>query len=285
MNNPFVFFGTSSFSVIILERLKEKGIVPSLIVTTPDQPKGRKLIMTPPPVKEWADKEKVSVIQPERLRDEIVASTLSNGNFTFFLTASYGKIIPQSILSIPPKGCLNIHPSLLPKYRGPSPIQYQLLANEERVGTSIMLMDSEVDHGPILAQKEISLERTEGELTLDYLALEKKLAEESATLFAETLPQYLKETILPRTQDHAKATFTKMIEKKDGELNLADNARENYRKYLAYFNWPGTYFFVKHEDKEMRVLIKKASFKNGVYVIERVLPEGKTERDYSENLF
>jgi len=131
MNNiPFVFFGTPEFAVSILEELKDAKIVPSLIVTAPDKPKGRGLVLTPPPVKIWAQLHNIPVVQPAKL-DNDFTEKLKNSSYKLFVVAAYGKIIPKAVLDIPTNGTLNVHPSLLPKYRGASPIQSQILADEK----------------------------------------------------------------------------------------------------------------------------------------------------------
>ena len=163
----FVFLGTSELSVKILEKLIESGHIPSLVVTAPDKPKGRKMIMTPSPVKVFAQKNNLKIIQPEKLNSELfqktdlpglpsqsLRATMQDGfssDYDLFIVASYGKIIPKSIFEIPKFGILNVHPSLLPKFRGPSPIQSFILSGEEKTGVTIMLMDEQVDHGAILA--------------------------------------------------------------------------------------------------------------------------------------
>jgi methionyl-tRNA formyltransferase len=278
----FVFFGTSAFSVYILEGLKEANILPSLIITTPDRPKGRNLTLTPSPAKEWAIQNKIEVWTPEKLKDEDFINKLKAKSYPLFLTASYGKIIPKTIIDMPEKGCVNVHPSLLPLYRGPSPIQTQILDNAN-FGTSIMLMDAEVDHGPIIDQKEVTIPKAEEELALSYPEIEKILGAESVKLLIEIAPKWL-ETQKSIPQDHIQATFTKMIEKADGKIDLKDDAKLNYRKYLAFSNWPGTYFFVSHQGKEIRVVIKKAFYKNGQFNIETVVPESKKEMRYEDFL-
>jgi methionyl-tRNA formyltransferase len=275
---PFVFFGTSRFSVILLEEMRHAGIVPDLIVTAPDRPVGRKQIITPPPVKEWAVENDISTFQPETLKDESLIEEL--GNYALFIVASYGKIIPERILDIPKLGTLNVHPSLLPKYRGASPIQNQILNNEEHVGTTIMLMDKEMDHGPIIVQKEISFPETE--FPAPYNKIEEKLAKESAALLAQVLPRWIEKNISPVEQNHAEATYTKIINKEDGEISLSDDARKNYLKYLAYSEWPKTYFFFKKEGKKMRAVITETSWENNTFTISKVIPEGKNEMSYAE---
>ncbi len=277
MNTPFVFFGTSRISVILLEELKSNfGIIPSLIITAPSRPAGRKQEMTPPPAKIWADQNDIPALQPEKLNEESLIKVLKD--YKLFIVASYGKIIPQIILDIPEYGTLNVHPSLLPKYRGPAPIQGQILNNEKEVGATIMLMDALMDHGPILAQKKIDFGETQ--FPAPYDDVEETLAMESAALLAETLPRWLKKKIVPQEQDHDLATYTKMLEKSDGEISLADDGRKNYLKYLAYQHWPKVFFFFKKGDQRFRAIVTKARYADGKFVVERVIPEGKKETDY-----
>jgi methionyl-tRNA formyltransferase len=288
MNIPFVFFGTSRFSVILLEDLKNKGIVPTLIITAPDRPVGRKQVMTASPVKEWAIENDIDTIQPEKLKDETFQETLKEiaEEAKLFIVASYGKIIPQSILDIPEFGTLNVHPSVLPKYRGASPIQTQILNDEKHVGTTIMLMDAEMDHGNIVAQKELTF--APGEFPARYSAVEERLAHESATILTEVLPRWVSDfnnaSAETKPQDHDAATFTTIIEKADGEIRLEDDGYKNYLKYLAYDEWPKTFFFSKHSETTVRVKITEAVFENGVFIIKKVIPEGKKEVSYQDFL-
>ena len=156
MNIKFVFFGTDDFSVIVLEQLKKAGFPPALIVTVPDHPKGRGLLLTPPPAKLWALRQGIPILQPETL-DSAFNLQLTTYNLQLGVVASYGLIIPKSILIIPKHGTLNVHPSLLPKYRGATPIESQILSDEKEVGVTIMLMDEKVDHGPLLRQRKFPI--------------------------------------------------------------------------------------------------------------------------------
>lgn len=278
MNTPFVFFGTSRFSVILLEELKAKfGIVPDLIVTAPDRPVGRKQVITPPPAKEWAIENDIDTFQPEKLNEANFMEELKQ--FSLFIVASYGKIIPQSILDIPALGTLNVHPSLLPRYRGASPIQNQILNDEKHVGTTIMLMDAEMDHGNIIKQKEVVF--SEDQFPAAYINVEERLAVESAALLAGVLSKWSDESTDSVPQDHDKATFTKIIEKADGEIDLNGDPRANYIKYLAYHEWPKVFFFFEKDNKKMRAVITDAAFEEGAFIIKKVIPEGKNEMDYS----
>ncbi len=277
-NSKFVFFGTDEFSVKVLDTLKKQGFYPSLIVTVPDQPKGRKLILTPPPAKLWAEENNIPLVQPASLKNFDLSAhlTFNLSNLEFSLVASYGKIIPQAILELPTKGTLNIHPSLLPNYRGATPLESAILAGDKKTGVTIIILDAQMDHGPILAQKEISLENW----SPFYEELRDKLALEGANLLLDYLPSWLTGKIKPGEQDHNKATFTKKISKEDGLINFDDQADLNFRKIRALTPWPGTYFFIKRNGQDFRVVIKQAHLENGELVIDRVIPEGKKEMEW-----
>ncbi len=281
-NNPeFVFFGGSTFSVYVLNELKKNGFSPKLIVTTPDKPKGRKLILTPPEVKNWAEKEGIKYIQLKSLKNieaENQIKSFSETTFDLFIVASYGKIIPQSILDIPKFKTINVHPSLLPKLRGPSPLQFSILLENE-TGVSIIELDSEVDHGPILAQEKISIEWPPC-----FEDLEKLCGEVGGKMLSNVIPKWIKGEIVPVEQEHSLATFCKKIEKIDGEINLADDPDVNLRKIRSYSVWPGAYFFEETNSIKKRIIIKKAKISDGKLVLERIIPEGKKEMDYADYL-
>jgi methionyl-tRNA formyltransferase len=280
-----IFFGTSSFSLHVLDRLLELGIKPSHIVTVPDQPKGRKLIMTAPPAKVWAERHGVPYFQFQKLDTEAV-ETLKMLDPEIFLVASYGKIIPHSVLDIPKKGSLNIHPSLLPKYRGATPLQSTILADDKDTGVTLMLMDDKMDHGPILATKRPMFEPWPPTMN-EY---EYTLARAGADLAQEYISN--PEKFPPQIQDETKATFTKKIEKEDGLISLeeltGDKGRETYLKYIAFDGWPGTYFFAEkthaNDTKKIRVNIKEATWNESERKLEikRVIPEGKKEMGWKE---
>ncbi|MFA6415991.1 MAG: methionyl-tRNA formyltransferase [Candidatus Paceibacterota bacterium] len=271
----WAFWGTDEFSVVVLDTLKDRGLLPTLIITTPDKPKGRKLIITPPPVKIWAQENKIDFIQPDSLK--FVSEKLKAKNYDLFLVASYGKIISQTILDLPAHGTLNIHPSLLPRYRGSTPIESAILNGDKEAGVTIMLLDKEMDHGPIIAQEKIDLT---GEETAPILA--KVLAQKGANLFADVLAEWLAQKITPLEQDHDLATYTQKIEKKYGEINLNDPAILNFRRFRAYQPWPGVYTEIDNHQKKIRLTIKKARLDGELFVIERVTPEGKKEMSWEE---
>lgn len=273
----FAFFGSSEFSVMILEKLKSFGLVPKLVVTTEDKPKGRKLVLTPPEAKVWAIQNNVPYLQLKSLKTVEAEAEIRKycPEYNVFVVASYGKMIPENILNIPIRKTLNIHPSLLPKLRGASPIKSAILSEDE-TGVTIIQLDKEMDHGPILKQKSVDLpEWPEYEENL-----EKVLAEESSTLLMEVLPGWIDEKIEAVEQDHSKATFCGKIEKSDAEINFEDSPEKNLRKIRAFHRWPGSFYF---EDGK-RIIIKKAKIIEGKLILERVLPEGKKEMNYSDYL-
>lgn len=272
----FAFFGTDEFSIGVLEELKSAGFIPSLIVTAPDKPRGRKLVMTAPPVKVWAQKNNVQFLQPEKLDSSFIGQ-MSKVNCQLFIVASYGKIIPEKFLQIPAHQTLNVHPSILPKLRGPSPLETAIL-EEKETGVTIMRLDEEMDHGPIAAQKKISVANWPPR----YEDLENLLSREGGKLLSEILPSWLSGEILPTAQDDLQATYTKKITKEDGRIDLSDNPEKNFRKIQAFHKWPKAYFFIKHGDTEKRIIITDAELENNLLVIKKVIPEGKKEMSYRD---
>lgn len=283
----YIFFGTSEFSVDVLNQLKEANLLPDLIITTPDSLQGRGLKLTPCPVKIWAETHQIKNFQPERLSGDFCAQLKSyknesgeNLNWDCFVVVSYGKIIPQEILDIPNLGVLNVHPSLLPKYRGPSPIETAILNDELRTGVTIMLIDEKVDHGPIIKQEIVEFKEWENK---DIIS--KKLAILGGDILTKTIPLWVNGEIKAIKQNHKDATFTKKIEKSDAEIFLdiktKDEARRNFTKIMAYTPQPGAFFFTEKNGRKIRVKIVSARYKNDTLEILRVIPEGKKEIDYS----
>ena len=272
---PFVFFGTDVFSIGVLDALEKAGFLPTLIVTAPPRRQGRGMELTEPPVNEWADKYNIPTLQPEKLDNAFIEKLQENSpkeGWPVFLLASYGIIIPTEVLDIPERGVLNVHPSLLPKYRGASPIQSQILDGEKDIGVTIMLMDEKMDHGPIVASEKLEIESD----VLNAEQLSEKLASTGGELLHEIVSQWVAGKIEATPQDHENATFTKKITKADGEIDISDDGITNYRKFLAYTSWPGCYFF--QEGK--RIKITEASFEDEMFILKKVIPEGKKETDW-----
>ncbi len=281
-NNPvWAFFGTEGISIIVLDELKARGFIPRLIVTVEDKPKGRNLEMSSPEVKTWAENEDVDFIQLKSLKDkeseEIIRSSAPEG-FDLFVVASYGKMIPQNILDIPKHKTLNVHPSLLPKLRGPSPIQSAIL-EENETGVTIMQVDAEMDHGPVISQKKLEIEWP------PYAEqLENTLGKLGGEMLAEIIPSWISGKVKETPQNENLATFCKKIEKSDGEIKLEDKAEKNLRKIRAYSVWPGAYFFYDDGKSKTRIIIKKAHVSGGKLVLDRILPEGRKEMDWQSFL-
>jgi len=271
MSSPsFVFFGTPEFSTIILDELYLAGFIPSLIITATDKPVGRKKIITSPAVKIWADKHDIECWQPEHPRD--ITDQLKKRSDDLYIVAAYGYIISQEILDIPEHGTLNVHTSLLPMYRGACPIESAILAGDEVTGSTIMLMDAKLDHGPILTQEMIPLNRDTNRLELF-----EDLAHHGGKLLAETIEPWVQGDIEPQAQQHGQATFCTKIKKADGDITSDDDATR-YRKYLGYFGWPGVFYF---DAEGKRIKITQAKFEKGKFIIEKIIPEGKPEIDFA----
>ncbi len=266
-NPKFVFLGTGDFAVKILDILCQNNFIPELIVTTPDKPKDRKMLLTPPPVKIWAEKNNIKTIADY---------SLLTIDYSLFIIADYGKIIPKEILDIPKHGTLNIHPSLLPKFRGPSPIQSFILSKKEETGVTIILLNEEMDHGPIIASEKLKVKNEK----LYYKELEEKLAELGGELLIGILPDWLAGKIKPQEQNHKEATYTKKIRKNDGLINLDEPAESIERKIRALTPWPGVYTFIN----EKRLLILEAEIKDNKLKIIKIKPEGKNEMDFQDFL-
>lgn len=278
-NIPFAFFGTGEIAVGVLNELERAGFIPSHIITSPDRPAGRGRVLTPPPAKKWALERDIPTSQPEKLDSDFLEN-VSVFLAELVIVADYGKIIPKSVLDVPKHGVLNVHPSLLPRLRGPSPIRSAILTDEKRTGVTIMQMDEEMDHGPIVAQKEILIPNFPPRgRELDVL-----LSAEGGRVLAEVLPKWVSGEITPKEQEHDKATYTKKLSKDDAEIILSDDAYNNFLKIRAFDDNPRPYFFARRGDAQVRVVIVDAHMKDGALVIDRVIPEGKKEMAYEEFL-
>ncbi len=277
----FVFFGTPEIAVASLEALKERDLTPALIVTAPDTPKGRGLVTTSSPVRAWADAHAVPVATPDKL-DVTFLSKIEALHPDVGVVVAYGKILPQALINLFPQGLLNMHPSLLPKHRGPSPIESQILYEQhaEDVGVSVMLLDAEMDHGPVLAQTSAIPDITAA-WPMRASTLYPILADAGGQLLAETLPRWARGEMVAHDQEHGHATYCKKIQKEDAHLDLASDPETNYRKFLAYDMWPRVYFMHERGGKQMRVIVTNATLTDGAFVITSVLPEGKKEMPYA----
>lgn len=274
----FAYFGSSKVSIYVLDELGKAGFVPDIIVTTPDKPQGRGMKMTMNVVKAWAVEKGVKVYDPAKL-DPQFAETLRQEACDLFIVASYGKIMPAVFVNMPPKKTLNVHPSILPRYRGAAPLPTSILEDAKKTGVTIMRMDEEMDHGPILAIKEVEIREWP-----IYEEFEEMMAREGGRLLASILPDWLAGRIEEKEQDHSKATYTKKIRKEDALIDLRADPYGNFRKIQAYHEWPTAYFLAEKNGKELRVKITSARFESGRLIIEKVIPEGKNEMGYADFL-
>lgn len=231
-----VFLGTPAFVVQPLRRLVEAGHEIVAVVTQPDRPAGRARAPQPPPVKQAALDLGLPVVQPETLRDPAAVEQLRALRPEVGVVAAYGEILRRNVLEIPPLGYLNIHPSLLPLYRGPSPVAAAILAGDAVTGVTVMLLERAMDAGPILAQASLPLdqEARTGPLTGQLFAM-------GANLLVGALPLYAAGELVPEPQDHARATITHMLVKDDGRLDWSEPAAKLERAVRAYDPWPGAW--------------------------------------------
>jgi len=225
-----IFFGTSEFALPALKKLYEEDFKIVGVVTQPDRPAGRDLRPQGSPVKEEAAKLKLPILQPSSLKIENLKLEIDSPDIA--IVASYGLIIPKEVLDWPKYGCLNIHPSLLPKYRGPSPIQTAILDGQHETGVTIMKLDEKMDHGPIIAQETLPI------LRKGFTKLHDELARLGAKTLIDALPKYADGELKPVPQDDSKATTTKMINKDMGKVDWHKSADIIERQVRAYDGWP-----------------------------------------------
>ncbi len=234
-----VFMGTSPFAISSLRALKDLGFRISLVVTTPDKPKGRGLQLSSPVVKEEALRLGLPLIQPESIKDQGFIEKISAISPDFIVVAAYGKILPPQLLSIPKKAPVNVHASLLPKYRGPAPIQWAIINGERKTGVTTMIMDEGVDTGPILLQREIEMLPDE-----NAEELEKRLSIIGGELLIETLDGLFSGAIKPIPQDHEHASYARFIKKEDGNIDWHMDAEAIHNRIRGLQPWPGAYTFI-----------------------------------------
>lgn len=239
-NRTLVFMGTSEFSVPVLLGLVKNGYKIKMVYTRQDSPGGRGQKMLLSPVKKAAQDNSLPIRQPKNFKGNEELDCLKSLNPDIIIVAAYGLILPKEVLSLPPFGCVNVHPSLLPRHRGPSPIPSAILSGDKESGVSIMLMDEGVDTGPVLKQQSLPIAVEDTTETLTH-----KLAELGGSLLLRVLPDWFEGKIKPIPQNHlpeAEATYSKIIKKEDGEINWQSNtARDIWLRIRAFYPWPGCY--------------------------------------------
>ncbi len=277
----YAFFGTGALAESVLAALIQAGYVPSLVVTKPDSLQGRHMLLTSPHIKTWAIMKGIDVFQPETLKELPSDSPLHTKKYDLFIVASYGKMIPEDILDIPTHGVLNVHPSLLPLYRGPSPIESALLDGTPTTGVSIMKLDKGMDSGPILAQSACTISPYANTGTM-----EVSCGQLGGELLVQVLPHYIEGSLIPKEQDNTKATICKKITKDLGLITLEDDIDTVRRKFRALTPWPSLYFFIQHDNKMMRVkvnevdLVEEKESRSAKDYFLVVTPEGKKPMDW-----
>ncbi len=242
-----VFMGVPEFALPALERLifSEHQVVS--VYTQPDKPAGRGRELSFPPVKRLALEHGLEVRQVKSFAEPGAIQSLTQLRPDVIVVAALGQILPPEVLAIPPFGCLNLHPSLLPRHRGPTPIPAAILASDDWTGVSIMLMDEGIDSGPILAQRRVAIapQDTTGSLT-------RKLAQIAAQLLEETLPRWLSRSLTPQPQREEGATYTKLLSKGEGEIDWQLPASQIWRRVRAFYPWPGCY--TKLQGKMLKIV-------------------------------
>lgn len=233
------------------------------VVTQEDKPQGRKKAIIQTPIKKLALNHSIPVIDTKKI--DILAQEIKKYSPDMGVIFSFGRILPQKILELFPMGIINIHPSLLPKYRGPSPVQGAILNGDDMSGVSIMLLDARMDSGPILAQERIKIQDDEMAQSLLH-----RLSEKGAQLLIKTIPQYISQKIIPIAQEHEKATYTQIIKKEDGEIHWSDPAKKIYLQYRALTPWPGIYSYWNGKRLKFILLNGVIEIKEGANIAGKV---------------
>ncbi|MFA6285116.1 MAG: methionyl-tRNA formyltransferase [Parcubacteria group bacterium] len=298
-----IFFGTPEFAAGVLKSLIDNGYNIAAVFTQPDKKVGRKQVVAYSPVKDLALKNKIEVFQPESLRDSGLDEEIKKINPDLFIVAAYGKILPETILGIPKYGAINIHASLLPKYRGASPVQCAILSGENETGITLMKMNEKMDEGDILVQKKIEIGENE---TADILL--GRLSQLGAKMIVDFAPRWISGKINLVPQDHSHATYCKRVLREDGKIEWNSAVEEIGRKWRSYYPWPGIYSIlsVKNQPKRLKLLEIEIipdvgagektgkiieydqevaiQAKNGLVILKKIQLEGKKEMDVDDFL-
>lgn len=296
-----IFFGTPEFAVPPLKALLAADFEIVGVFTEAARPVGRHQEIVPSPVEIFAKKNNLPVFAPESAKSPEIAEQIKSLAPDIAIVAAYGQILPKELLEIPKYGFINIHPSLLPKYRGASPVQSAILNGEHETGVTIMLMDAKMDHGPTLAQEKISISDDE-----DTPSLLARTAELGAKMLVSAITGFANKTIAPQEQNHEAATFTKILKKEDGQINWQKSATEIYNQIRALRPWPGTWsnFRLQNADCRIKILDGRPTKESpsdiaagnffvvndelgikcgeGALIIKKLIPEGKKEMSGAE---
>lgn len=280
-----IFIGSGKFAVLPFRAVFNCPFLKlESVITSPDKPAGRKQNLIPSPTKQAALTTNIEILQPKKIAE--LKPKISRCRPDLIIVCAYGQIIPENILDIPRFGSLNLHPSLLPEYRGASPIQFAILNGEKKTGVTVMLMDEKMDHGPVVAQKETEISDEENGQTL-----EEKLSRLAADFLMEILLPYLKGEIKPQSQDESRATYTKILKRQDGKIDWQKSGQEIEQMARAFYPWPGAWTTLN--DKRLKIIKgKSVNEKNGqaiaagkgYFLPEIVQPEGKKPMKWQDYL-
>jgi methionyl-tRNA formyltransferase len=253
-----VFMGTPQFAVTILESLLSNSYRVVAVYTQPDKPAGRGRPVVSSPVKKLALERQIPIIQPETLEPSKVVDKLASFQPELIIVTAFGLLLPPEVLSLPEFACLSIHPSLLPRHRGPSPVTSAILCGDELTGATVMLMDAGFDTGPILAQEKVGIACADTTGSLG-----AKLADVGARLLLQTLPRWLGGDLKPQAQDESQATYSKLITSEDAEIDWGLSALELWRMVRAYTPWPGCYTWCQGKRLKIRGAVPLPHASNG----------------------
>lgn len=246
-----IFMGTPHFAEVVLEAVITAGYAIAAVFTQPDKKIGRKQESRKTPVKILAEKRNITIFEPENLSNRKIVDAVAKLHPDLIIVAAYGKILPKAILEIPKYGSINVHASLLPKFRGASPVQGAILAGEKETGVTLMLMSEKLDAGEIIAQKKIKISREDNVQTLT-----NKLAKAGGELLIKTLPDWIRGRIKTVPQNKKGVSYCRTIKKENGRIDWRESAEVIYRKWRAYVHWPGifTFFYDKKARKQLKLI-------------------------------
>lgn len=236
MKKKIVFMGTPDFAVPVLQQIIQDGYEVIAVVTQPDRPKGRKKVLTPPPVKVEAEKHNIPVYQPEKIKEAAEYEKITSLEPDLIVTAAFGQILPKPLLDAPKYGCINVHASLLPKLRGGAPIHYSIIQGHEKTGVTIMYMVEKLDAGDMLTQVEVKIEERDHVGTLH-----DKLSVAGSKLLSETLPQLFDGKLQAEVQNHEEATFASNIKREQEKIDWTKDGEQIYNHIRGLHPWPVAY--------------------------------------------
>lgn len=278
----YVFFGTPDIAATTLDLLIQSGMPPSLVVTAPAKAQGRGLVYVDSPVAQLAQRHNIPYITPEKITPDItknIQDSATSKGWDFFLVIAYAKLLPEHLLQSVHGKVINIHPSLLPLYRGPSPIESVLLSDDTETGVTLMEIDTMIDHGPIIAQTSFPLPEKE---TIH--SLSEKSAHEGVRLLQTHLSAYCAGTLIPSPQQHSEASHTRKYTKQDGVIHDHFSDTTKWKIFRTFIDRGWVSFHTTYRSLPLRVKITNAHMEQSIFVIDSVIPENKKEMSYAHFL-